>query len=383
MAGFGLAQGFFAAERHASHIADTLGQDPAEWRKNNFLKATLPIGTVLKNSIPLPGLIDAAASMSDYHRKWASYELLRNSRKGKKWDFKSEPLRGIGISTACQGSGFLYNNESGNGNCTVEVTLAKDNSLEIKTSLALSGSGYLDTWRNLAREILGSECKELRLINDTQTAHDCGAITLSRNIGTVSKLVEKCCTAIRKQRGRSGLPITVKRSIKSAKEPGWVEGLNINPDAFTCPSWGAAVVEIEIDPVSLQPLIRGIWLVVDGGKIVSQRRARRTLTTGVIHALGWASREQVFYEDGKIPFELYKSYDIPAPDEIPPIHVDFIWNDTADPKGIEDLPFCCVPAAYVQAVSQALDHHIEKIPLNAREIWDVLQKKQEDVEGPA
>jgi xanthine dehydrogenase molybdopterin-binding subunit B len=38
MAGFGFSQGFFASERHVSCIADTLGQDPAEWRKNNSLK---------------------------------------------------------------------------------------------------------------------------------------------------------------------------------------------------------------------------------------------------------------------------------------------------------------------------------------------------------
>ena len=378
MAGFGLSQGFFAAERHVSRIADALGQDPAEWRKNNVLgkNQNLAIGTTLKDPVPIVELIDAAAAMSDYYRKWSSYELLRNYRRGKKWNFGSEPFRGIGISIAYQGNGFLYNNETGNGNCTVELTLEKDGTLEIKTSLVSTENSFAETWRNLVQEILGVEGESIRLNNNTAEVPDSGTGTLSRNISIVTRLVERCCTAIRGQRFRNPLPITVKRSAKPGKEPGWVPERSIDPDAFAHPSWGAAVAEVEIDPVSLSPQIRGIWLVVDGGKILSQRRARRTLRTGIIQALGWTCWEHLRYEAGRIPREFYRSNDIPTPAEIPPINVDFIWNDTAAPKGIGDLPFCCVPAAYVQAVSQAMDHSFEKIPLNIRDIWDAGQEKQ-------
>jgi CO/xanthine dehydrogenase Mo-binding subunit len=79
------------------------------------------------------------------------------------------------------------------------------------------------------------------------------------------------------------------------------------------------VTEIEIDPVSFQPRIRGVWLAVDGGKILSQARARRSLKISVMHALGWTCRERLYYEDGKIPEDLFHSYDIPAPAEFPPI----------------------------------------------------------------
>ena len=375
MAGFGLSQGFFAAERHASRVADSLGQDPAQWRKNNFLKnkQSLAIGTNLKNSMPLPELIDAASAMSDYSRKWASYELLRSSRRGESRDFSGEPSRGIGIAIACQGNGFLHN-DSGNSNCAVETRLELDGSLEIRTSLP-EHSAAADTWRNLARDILGVEGDLVRFINNTRDAPDSGAATLSRNISVVTRLVEKCCAAIRNQRFRRPLPITVKRSAKSAKEPAWGAPVkNIESEAFACPSWGAAVAEIEIDPVSLSPIVRGIWFVVDGGKILSQRHARSALRAGIIQALGWTSREQLFYKEGKIPPELYRSYDIITPVKIPPIHVDFIWNDAAPPKGIGDLPFCCVPAAYVQAVSQAMDYHFEKIPLDARDIWEAAKR---------
>jgi CO/xanthine dehydrogenase Mo-binding subunit len=373
MAGFGLSQGIFAAERHVSRIADSIGQDPAEWRKKNLIQKnqSLGIGTELKDPLPLSELIDAAASMSDYNRKWVSYELLRSRRRKEKRVFSGESLRGIGISLGFQGSGFLYNNE--NSNCSVELTLEKDGFLEIKTSLVSSGSGQWEAWQNLAGEILGVDPAYIRLTGNTEQAPNSGPGTLSRNICSVTGLIERCCMAIRKQRFRNPLPITVKRSEKTNLAPGWIPEKNIDPETFTRPSWGAAVVEIEIDPVSLESLARGIWLVVDGGKILSRQRARKTLTIGIIQALGWACCEKLSYIEGGIPPEYFRNYNIPAPEDIPPIFVDFLTTDTAVSKGIGDLPFSCVPAAYVQAVSQAMDHHFEKIPLDVHEIWDAME----------
>jgi CO/xanthine dehydrogenase Mo-binding subunit len=107
--GFGLAQGFFALERHISQIADIRRQDPAEWRKIKHMgNNTLPIGISLKETPPIEQLLDTSASMSDYYRKWASYELLRQSRKGNRESEKGESFRGIGIALGYQGSGLLY-----------------------------------------------------------------------------------------------------------------------------------------------------------------------------------------------------------------------------------------------------------------------------------
>ena len=385
LAGFGLSQGFFAAERHASRIADALGQDPAEWRKLHFLgeKQALAIGTAWKNSVPLPELLDAAAASGGYYRKWAAYELLKKSRRGRPWDFSAGPLRGIGIAAAFQGGAFLHNEESGANNCTVEIRLEMDGSLEIKTAFTGAGTGGRpqDVWLKLAREILGVEAEGVRLVDDSAQAPDSGAESLSRNISVVTKLVEKCCTAIRSQRFRRPLPISVKRSAKSAKEPAWGgEAGPVESEAFSRPGRAAAVAEIEIDPVSLSPVIRGVWLAADGGKILSPQRAGAALRTGIVQALGWASRERVFYEGGRIPPELYRSYDIGCPQALP-VHTEFLKNDSSEPRGIGELPFSCVPAAYAQALSQAMDHHFEKIPLGAQELWDAAQQKRQ--ENPA
>jgi CO/xanthine dehydrogenase Mo-binding subunit len=380
-AGFGLSQGFFAMERHVSHIADTLRQDPAEWRKSHsfYRNKTLAIGVPLKEHVPLDELLDTAAGMSDYHRKWASYELLRIHRREKGEVDNHEPLRGIGIATAYQGSGLLYN-ETDNGVCSVELTLEKDGSLEIKTSMVSSNKEHTFLWQNTAAEILAVEPHAVRVVSDNTTiSPDSGPATLSRNITMITRLVERACTAIRKQRFRDPLPITVSRSYHTGKLSNW-EGKPMDHYALSHLGWGSAVVEVEIDPVEYIPRIRGTWLGVDGGRILSETKARRSLINSVIQALGWASREHINYEEGVIPLKQIHGYNIPVLQDIPSIHIDFIWNDVVTPKGIEELPFSCVPAAYVQAVSQALDHNFEKIPLDAKDIWEA--KKLKGKESP-
>jgi CO/xanthine dehydrogenase Mo-binding subunit len=372
LGGFGLAQGFFAAERHVSRIADSLGEDPAEWRKRNILvkNEKLAIGIPLKEPVPAAELIDSAAAMSGYYRKWASYELLRSSRRKSKEGKKDELLRGIGVAAAFQGNGFLYTG-SGKGVYGVELTLDKDGSLEIKTSIVSSGADYIQIWRNIAAEILGVDPNQIRFKADsTDEIPDSGPASLSRNITELTRLVERGCRTIRKQRFRDPLPITVRKTGRPDKTSAWGGQGHIKSDTFSRPGWGAAVTEIEIESVSFQPKIRGVWFVAEGGKILSRSRARRSLKTAVMQALGWACREQVRYENGKIPADLFSRYDIPSPGEFPPIYVDIISNDTAAPKGIGELPFCCVPASYVQAVSQAMDHPFNKIPLSARDVWE-------------
>ncbi|GHV82505.1 aldehyde oxidase [Spirochaetia bacterium] len=381
LAGFGMAQGFFAMERHVSRIADTLRENPVEWRKANLCsrKQPLAIGAVIPDQIFLEKILDTAAAMGDYHRKWASFETLREYRRRHGGPEKNEPLRGIGIATAYQTGGFLYTGND-KGVYTVELTLDKEG-LEIRTGMVSSNTEYISIWQELAAEILSLEAEAVRVVSDnTDTAPDSGPAGLSRNITAVTRLVELACTAIRKQRFRDPLPITVRRSCRPDRVPGWSaeknEASQIDQNAFAHSGWGAAAVEVEIDPVDYTPKIRGVWMGVDGGKILSQRQAWRSLRFGIIQALGWASREKLFYEEGLIPYTQIRQYDIAEVQDIPPIYIDFIWNDTAAPKGIGELPYNCIPAAFAQAVSQAMDHPFDRIPVTAGDIWDAENQKK-------
>jgi CO/xanthine dehydrogenase Mo-binding subunit len=372
-AGFGLAQGFFALERQISRIADTLKQDPAQWRFDNSVKNT-------KEPASLQQLITTVVTMSDYRRKWAAYELLRQSRgihlahepMSGSWGARSENLRGIGIALGGQGSGFLYHGAD-KGAYAIELLLEKDGTLEIKSSMAGSSGDYGNAWAGIASEILGIN-REMVRINGSIDCPDSGPQTMSRNVAVLSKLVEQACWAISKKRFRDPLPISVRKTVRPQKDPAWNEFFPqaIDHSGFARPGWAAAIVEVEIDPIDYLPRIRGVWLCADGGKIISPDRARKSLKDSAVQALGWAYREQIRYVNGVIPAEQFDNFDIPGPAEIPPIEIDFIKGKHAEPRGIGDLPFACIPAAYVQAVSQAADHCFRSIPLTTREIWEGL-----------
>jgi CO/xanthine dehydrogenase Mo-binding subunit len=386
-AGFGLAAGFFALECHVSYIADNIKQDPAQWRGVNGITAgVLPPGMSVKDSPTIPQLIDTAVKISDYQRKWASYELLRQDRRKQAtsdsaenppqghsverhpvlWTENGENLRGIGIALGYQGNGLLYTG-SDKGNYSVELILEKDGTLEIKAGMVK------DLWIDRASVILGIDREKVRITCGTESP-DCGPLVMSRGVTVLTRLVEQACQDIAKKRSRDPLPIRVRKMVRAQKNPAWEENFPHVSDhsGFTRPGWASAIVEVEITPIEYFPRIRGIWMGVDGGKIIAEDLALKSLKDSAVQAIGWAYREQIHYVNGKIPVEQYDNFDIPNPAEIPPITIAFIDSKSThdEPKGIGDLPFTCIPAAYTQAVSQAMDHHFRSIPLRAVDIWN-------------
>ncbi|MDR2447675.1 MAG: molybdopterin-dependent oxidoreductase [Treponema sp.] len=379
-AGFGLAQGFFAAERHASRVADALRIDPAEWRKRRFLRKnkSLAIGVPVQDHDNMDAVMEMVEAMSDYKRKWASYELLRQCVR----ENNAAPFRGIGIAAAYQGCGFLHASRADKGNYTVEAILKEDDTLEIRTSAAPSNGSWERVVRLLAAKILALDENSVTVNNESAgAAPDSGASSNSRTITVITRLAARCCLALKKERHHTTLPLAISRSVKPSNVHAWKESARpvrtsaVDKNAFSPISWGAAVVEIEMEQAAFVPKIRGIWLCIDGGRILSEQHARRAVTVSAIHALGWASREKLSYIDGKIIDEFIYNYDIPSPIDIPPIEARFLESEKKanEPKGIGELPFCTIPAAYAQAVSQSLDHAFEEIPLRPEDIWAAVQ----------
>ncbi|MDR2798486.1 MAG: xanthine dehydrogenase family protein molybdopterin-binding subunit [Treponema sp.] len=382
-AGFGLSQGFFAIERQVSRIADALHQDPAAWRKQHIFPKhrALAIGVPVKAGV-VELLIDMTAAKSDYYRKWAAYELLRSHRHGTSWAVKDESLRGIGIALAYQGSGFLYPPQDG-ASYGLEVTLEKAETLEIRITSCTDTCAQL--WRKIAGEILSIEEEHIRIHTGTaEDVPDAGPASNSRYSTELTPLLETACQAIQKQRFQDPLPITVRQSYQPSLKVPWEGNVSVpltrlyDEHALARLGWGVAVVEVAIDPIAYTPKIRGIWLGIAGGRVLSEKQARLALSTGAIQALGWAAQEQLFYTKGKIPEPSFYTYGIPDLEDIPLIQVDFIGQNTSEPKGIGELPFSSIPAAYVQAVSQAMDHPFETIPLGAQAIWEVENQRKKE-----
>ena len=392
-AGFGFAQGSFALERHIGDVADSCGLDPAQWRVDNLAKTvTFPAGLPEKDTSHVKQLINIAVKMSDYSRKQASYEMLRQNRRqirekqlystpespARIWAERGEILRGIGIAMGGQGGGLLYPGQD-RGICGVELVLEVGGSLEIRAGM----TGPADAWAGIARGILGVDEEKVR-VSCGPFSPDSGPDTASRSITVMTKLVEQACLAIQKQRFRNPLPITVRKTTRPQKNPVFErsfpppEGVLQDCGGFFRSGLASAVVEVDIDPVEYIPRIRGVWMSVNGGKIISEDNARRTLKISAVQALGWAYREQIHYINGILPKDQFEGFDIFELSEIPQIHIDFVPNTSEDPKGIGDLPFSCIPAAYTQAVSQAIDFYFRSVPIRSGDVWEAGKQKSKE-----
>jgi CO/xanthine dehydrogenase Mo-binding subunit len=148
------------------------------------------------------------------------------------------------------------------------------------------------------------------------------------------------------------------------------------PDAETrrhCPL-AAAVIELEIDGIDFSANIRGIWMSVRAGRLDDEGAARRGLLQNIFCALGWTQSESLRYEEGRIAESRYFDYGILRPSAFPAVNITFSADDgeNAGSETINELPYCVIPAAYMQALTQACGHHFEAIPVNALDIWQAV-----------
>jgi len=364
--GLGASHALFAVEAHANRLAAAAGEDPADWKSRNVLKkgSALITGEPLREEAPYAAILERLSLASDYRRKHACYELVRKRRSGK----SDGPLRGIGLSFAYQGTGQFLSGDRSNA-YSVEVGLDKELKVQIKTSAAAGGGGVLDIWRKTASSALGVPLANVRVASaDTDESPNSGPSTLSRGVTVVNRLVENACAAIQKRRFRDPLPLTARSAYRIPKPISWEEG-RVRGSPFDTAAWAGAAVELELDPWTLDPRPLGVWLCVDGGQVVSPERARAALRAGCADALGTCLSERFDPSGGKGKEDQYFRYGLLPLNELPPISVDFIEPPRKSPvKGIGELPFDTVPAAFLTAISQAAGAGFSCLPVPSSQI---------------
>ncbi len=355
--GLGTGPAAFAVERLAEDCAIACDMDPSEWRALNAApRGDKTLGGTLKRAVPFTTIADRLLAISDYPRKRSSFELIRKRRP----DPEIPPGFGIGLAFAPQlaPGGF---GRQGSETPAVELTLAKDLSLTIKTSLHPSGAATAELWKETAASLLDIKTSRVFLEPpSTETVPDSGPDAVSRGVTVVTRLIVSACEALSARRFRDALPLTARkaqraRSSRAAPESPLDEA-----------SWGGAVVELELDPIDYAPLVRGIWLVAKAGRILSAESAMRTLKHDAAQALGLCIGECLDLSSGPPePDDLWR-YRLSRIKDAPRIVVDFI-EDESDPKGLGELAYTLVPAAFANALSQALDAPWNRLPLCGRE----------------
>lgn len=374
LSGWGESLALFALENHLASVIRSGNHSPMEWKLFHVLgtkdESMRNFGFPVADSIT--ELFSQICTMSDFPRKYTAYEHLARLRTNR----NDGPLRGIGIVCGYQGNGFISKTME-RAPYAMEVTMETDGSVTVKTGMA--SVSMRDAFAATAAEIFGIKPE---LVRFTERATDkmspAGPETLSAAVTILAPLFDKCCRTIQRQRFREPLPITAKKTWRPSKNDAW-SSVDFAGKPFVSTTPGACAIEVELDPVTYEPSIRGVWIACDAGRLFSKRRARSELVRNAHISLSRVLCERIAIRDGRFAPTDSVQYDMLTPDRMADVEVTFI-DSKEESKGIGTLAQNLIPAAYAAALAQIIRQPVGRLPLDPAYIHNLLESRGESKE---
>jgi CO/xanthine dehydrogenase Mo-binding subunit len=144
-------------------------------------------------------------------------------------------------------------------------------------------------------------------------------------------------------------------------------------DAYPTYSWGANAIEVEVDTLTGISRVLGAWGCYDVGTPIDLNVIIGQMEGGLLQGIGYASIEQMTADEkGRIRNNSYSDYMIPTSLDVPELkvimHVEKYPEGPYGAKGAGELPLVGVPSAYVEAMEQALNVKLYKVPVTSEDI---------------
>ena len=347
------SQAFFAIENQMQKICNVTGFLPDELRMKNFeRKFSLPF-TFTNEKVR--EVFSAIEKMYDVNRKFISYRMESKNRKIDIKNLHNFPLRGIGVACGFNGIGYFGSNIFA-CNQKMEATLESDGTLEIH-ALQPSAS-TLEVWKNTAAQILEIDPKQIKLNSIFDVNEDLSVPeNVYANVSVMTYLLKKCCQDIQSKRFRKPLPITSTKGFTSAQKKVWNKE-KFSGSPFFLSSFGAVVLELEINPYTYKIYIKNVKAVLNAGKIGIPKIAENSVKLSIQHALTELVVDENLHCDQ--------------------ISVSFVQSDN-DPTQIDGLISRILPAAFTSALSQATGHEINTIPVKPQHFFKEMISNENSV----
>jgi len=352
----GFELGFLAGESLASKIAANSMLTLDIWHRNSLQITGTSFGTGISppKDLPISALLDRAIEVSDFERKNASYEQTRLARRfqGRVPSYYG----GIGLGTVWFGNGFLCTSRS-LGAASLSLTLGRDGELEV----GLPTHKFDDALQKAWSEILANELKIDRdsIKFSFELPHEGpepGPSILGRNTSIYTRLLDLAANELAKLRFREALPITVTRTHRRSGIKSWNANL-LEGSPFEAISYCAGVVEVNVSTVTMEFLPVRLWLVIDGGCILAPESAKAAIEASVQEALRWCG----FRQEGN---------------RFPAVNIQFYESTPKrQSKDVSTIPQLIIPAALLQAVRQASNLDVHKLPIAPDDLVKMGERK--------
>jgi CO/xanthine dehydrogenase Mo-binding subunit len=389
--GFGAPQSLFALERHMDRVAAAAGLEPDEFRRRNFIWTgeTSTVGQVMREPIDMPGLLDRALALSDYHAKRARFTAINPALRIRK---------GMGLASFMHGAGFTG---TGEDHLASVVVLEADANgrVRVLSSNTEIGQGTNTIFAQIAAETLGVSADLIEVAQpDTSLVPNSGPTVASRTCMVVGKLVESAAIALRRELLAAGLPAEsssdddftracadyiqrlgrLRTTAQYQAPPGvhW-DDAQYQGDAYGTYAWAVYVAEVSVDMTTFETRVDDFVAVQEVGKVINPVLATGQIEGGIAQAIGWALHEHVVWREGRMVNAQMTNYIMPSSMDLPPIRVFFeerpYAHGPAGAKGIGELPMDGPAPAVVNAVAHATGADPRAIPLTAESLMDLLE----------
>ncbi len=409
--GAGRPEATFVIERMVEVAAREMKQDPAEFRRRNFVR-NFPHQTpviMCYDAGDYDASMTKALEMADY----------KNIGARKAASAKKGLLRGVGFSAYIEACGIAPSAAVGSLGAGVglwesaEVRVNPVGTVEILTGSHSHGQGHETTFAQLVSERLGISIDNVAIIHGDTDKVQMGMGTYGSRSGAVgmsalSKALDKIETKAKKVAGfvLEASPDDIefkdgKFSVRGTDkeidfasvalqayiahkfngqelEPGLKESAFWDPTNFTFPA-GVHICEVEIDPATGVTRIDRWTAVDDFGNVINPMIVEGQVHGGIAQGVGQALLEGAVYDaNGQLVTASYMDYAMPRADDLPSYDVGM--TQTACPsnplgiKGCGEAGAIAAPPAVMNAITDALGHEEIAMPATPLAVWRAAQR---------
>lgn len=409
--GAGRPEATFVIERLMEIAARQLGQDPAAFRKKNFVKK-------FPHQTPVIMCYDAGDYTASLNKAMDLADV-KGLAKRKRDSARNGKLRGLGYSAYIEACGIAPSAAVGSLGAGVglwesaEVRVNPIGTVEVLTGSHSHGQGHETTFAQLVSDRLGIPIDNVSIVHGDTDKVQMGMGTYGSRSGAVgmsaiAKALDKIEAKAKKVAAyvleasaediafKDG-KFTVKGTDKSVDfgsvalqayiahkftgaelEPGLKEGAFYDPTNFTFPA-GVHICEVEIDPETGVTTVDRWTAVDDFGNVINPMIVEGQVHGGIAQGVGQALCEGAVYDaNGQLLTASYMDYHMPRADDLPSFTVaTTVTPCPSNPLGIKgcgEAGAIAAPPAVINAITDALGHEDVAMPATAQEVWRAARK---------
>jgi aerobic carbon-monoxide dehydrogenase large subunit len=415
--GAGRPEATYAIERAMDALAQTMGVDPLELRKRNFIKAEQFPYTAFSGLTYDSGDHLAAAELAARH---VDYDALRARQRAQNVPGATKRL-GVGISSYFEMCGLAPSrvlaslNYSAGGWEAATVRVLPTNKIQVVTGASPHGQGHETSWSMIVADRLGVSPDDVDVLHSDTAISPLGLDTYgSRSLVVGGVAITMACDKVIDKAKKiaahqlecseddlefaqgtftvSGSPdramplaavafeAFTAHNLPDGLEPNLEAHVTYDPPNFSWP-FGTHMCVVEVDTETGRVDLVQYVAVDDCGNQINPLIVEGQVHGGVVQGIAQALFEEAVYDaDGNLRTSTLAEYLVPSAADVPSIITDHtITPSPTNPLGVKGVgeagTIGSTPAVMNAIVDALADLGVRNVPMPASplNVWSALQ----------